>query len=272
MPSRLRQKLLIQRQKESAYYSPFENEDAKGFPIFNAPKHHLTMSRTVIITGANGNLGTAVTNYFLQQAYQIIATVSSDEGRKDLPETDNLQVQVVNLAIEAETTAFVERVIEQRAKIDGALLLVGGFAMGNIATTSAEDIKKQLSLNFDTAYHVARPLFQHMKQNGHGRIVFIGSRPALEAKVGKGMLAYALSKSLLFKLAEYLNDEAKGTDVTTTVVVPSTLDTPPNRKAMPDANPDKWVKPEALAAILEFVVSEKASTLRETVLKVYNNA
>jgi len=86
------------------------------------------------------------------------------------------------------------------------------------------------------------------------------------------LIAYSLSKSLLFKLAEYVNEEAKGKNVTATVVVPSTIDTAPNRKSMPNANPDNWVKPEALAEILEFIVSEKGTPLRETVLKVYNNA
>lgn len=230
------------------------------------------MSKIIIITGANGNLGTAVTNHFLNEGYKIIATVISDEARKDLPESENLQVDVVNLTNEEETKAFVEKAISDHRTIDAALLLVGGFAMGNIEATSASDIKKQLSLNFETAYHVARPLFQHMKENGHGRIVFIGSRPAIEASSGKNLIAYGLSKSLLFKLAEYLNAEAKGTNVTATVVAPSTLDTPLNRKSMPDADPEKWVKPEALAAILEFVVSDKAMPLRETVLKVYNNS
>jgi NAD(P)-dependent dehydrogenase (short-subunit alcohol dehydrogenase family) len=230
------------------------------------------MSKTIIITGANGNLGTAVTNHFLNEGYNIIATVVSDEARKDLPQSLNLQVEVVNLTSEEETAAFVQKAIAQHKQIDGALLLVGGFAAGNIEATAASVIKKQLSLNFDTAYHVARPLFLHMKENGYGRLVFIGARPAIDATAGKNLLAYALSKSLLFKLAEYLNDEAKGTNVTATVVVPSTLDTPLNRKSMPDADPDNWVKPEALAAILEFVVSDKASPLREPVLKVYNNS
>ena len=86
------------------------------------------------------------------------------------------------------------------------------------------------------------------------------------------MIAYALSKSLVFKLAEFLNEDAKGKNVTATVVVPSTLDTPLNRKSMPDIDPDIWVKPSTLAEILEFVVNDKSSVLRETVLKVYNNA
>ena len=135
-----------------------------------------------------------------------------------------------------------------------------------------QDIKEQINLNFDTAYNTVRPLFSHMLANNNGRIVFIGSRPALKAADGKNLIAYSLSKSLLFKLAEFLNANAKGKNVTITVVVPSTLDTEINRKSMPKANPDNWVKPETLAEIMEFVVSDKASDLRETVLKVYNNS
>ncbi len=111
-----------------------------------------------------------------------------------------------------------------------------------------------------------------MMDNGNGRLVFIGSRPAIQATDGKNLVAYGLAKSLLFKLAEYLNEEAKGQNVTATVVIPSTLDTELNRKNIPDANPDNWVKPGALADVLEFVTSCKGKTLREPVLKVYNNS
>lgn len=144
--------------------------------------------------------------------------------------------------------------------------------MGTIAATASNDIKKQISLNFDTAFHVARPLFEHMMENNKGRIVFIGSRPALNAVDGKNLIAYGLSKSLLFKLAEYLNAEAKGKKVTATVVVPSTIDTPLNRKAMPNANPDNWVKPQELADIFEFILADAGNPLRENILKVYGNS
>lgn len=228
--------------------------------------------KTVIITGANGNLGSAVTRLFLDRGYNIVATVVAEEAKKELPAHKKLHVEVVNLTDEGETTSFIQNVIAAHNTIDAALLLVGGFAMGNLKSTTGSDIKKQLTLNFDTAYHVVRPLYEHMLQHNNGRIVFIGARPALQAKDGKNLIAYGLSKSLLFKLAEYLNEEAKGKNVTATVVVPSTLDTALNRKSMPDADPDNWVKPEALAEVLEFIISEKGTPLRETVLKVYNNA
>ena len=228
--------------------------------------------KTVIITGANGNLGTAVTNLFLSKGYKVIATVRTKDDLKELPRNENLQAEVLDLTNEVETESFVQKIIDLHQTIDSALLLVGGFAAGNISTTRSEDIKKQISLNFDTAYHAARPLFQHMIGKNNGKIVFVGARPALQASAGKNLIAYGLSKSLLFKLAEYLNAEAKGKNVTVSVVVPSTIDTEPNRKSMPDADPGKWVKPEALAEVLEFMISDKAGVLRETVLKVYNNA
>jgi NAD(P)-dependent dehydrogenase (short-subunit alcohol dehydrogenase family) len=228
--------------------------------------------KTVIITGANGNLGTAVTNIFLAKNYKVITTVRKEEDLKELPQHQNLQAEVLDLTNEEKTEAFVHKIIDQHKTIDGALLLVGGFAMGDIAATQSEDVKRQISLNFDTAYHVTRPLFQHMMDQNNGKIIFIGARPALQASAGKNLIAYGLSKSLLFKLAEYLNEEAKGKNVTVSVVAPSTIDTAPNRKSMPDADFGKWVKPEALAEVLEFTISEKGNVLRETVLKVYNNA
>lgn len=228
--------------------------------------------KNVIITGANGNLGSAVTKIFLDKGYKVTAVIAEERFRDDFINHDHLRVEVVNLANEQESTKFVENAIKQNGKIDAALLLVGGFAAGNIEKTSISDIQSQIILNFNTAFHVTRPVFAHMIENGDGRIVFIGSRPALEASAGKNMIAYGLSKSLLFKLADYLNAEAKGKNVTVTVVAPSTLDTELNRKSMPDADPEKWVKPAALAEILEFVVSDSAKPLREAVLKVYNNA
>lgn len=228
--------------------------------------------KTVIITGANGNLGSAVTKEFLAKGYKVIATVINEDAGKEFEPDPNLAIRVVDLMDENKANEFVQNTIREYKNIDAALLLVGGFAMGNIEKTSSADIDKQVSLNFKTAYHVTQPLLKHMMEKEEGRIVFIGARPALEAAQGKDLVAYALSKSLLFKLAEMINAEAKGKNITATVVAPSTLDTPLNRKSMPGTDPGIWVKPQALAEILEFAVSDKSGPLRETVIKVYNNA
>ena len=89
---------------------------------------------------------------------------------------------------------------------------------------------------------------------------------------GKGALAYSLTKSLLFRLAELLNATAKGKNVVASVVAPSTIDTAVNRKSMPDADFSAWVKPEDIATLLEFICSDEGNALREPVYKIYNNA
>lgn len=131
--------------------------------------------------------------------------------------------------------------------MDDAVLTVGGFTMNDVVHTSTDSIRQQFELNFITAYNVAAPLFKQMLERGSGRIFLIGSRPGKDMKNGKGMVAYALSKSLLFNLAQLMNDEAAGTGVVVTVVVPSTIDTPQNRAAMPDADFSTWVKAETIA-------------------------
>jgi NAD(P)-dependent dehydrogenase (short-subunit alcohol dehydrogenase family) len=228
--------------------------------------------KTVIITGAGGNLGTAVIREFLDKNYRVIATVSNEKARGDLEAHPNLDVEVINLTEDKETDVLIQACIKKYQIIDAAVLLVGGFMMGDLVHTSVGDLRDQIALNFETAYNVTRPLFPHLVENKRGSIIFIGARPALKPAQGKTLIAYSLSKSLLFKLAEFLNEAAKGMNVSVSVVVPSTLDTALNRKSMPDSNPENWVKTTDVAETLEFLVSDKSKALKETVLKMYNNA
>ncbi|HVM86903.1 MAG TPA: SDR family NAD(P)-dependent oxidoreductase [Puia sp.] len=228
--------------------------------------------KNIIITGANGNLGTATVKKFLDSGYRVIAVDGKDDHLLFAKSNTNFEFHSINLVDENETGLFVQSVIQKNLRVDGALMLVGGFAMGKVIETTGTDIQKQFSLNFDTAYFLARPLIGHMQQNGYGRLVFIGARPAINPAQGKDVIAYALAKSLLFRLVEFINEENKGKNITASVVVPSTIDTVINRKSMPDANPDNWVKPEQLAEVLEFICSEKGNAVREAVYKVYNNA
>ncbi|MBS1496942.1 MAG: SDR family NAD(P)-dependent oxidoreductase [Bacteroidetes bacterium] len=228
--------------------------------------------KTVVVTGADGNLGTAVTREFLKEGYQVIATVINEQAKKKIKKHSRLDVQVVNLTNENETADFIKAAIKKYKQIHAALLLVGGFAMGDIPATTGADLKKMYSLNFETAFFTTRPLLAHMKQKGTGRIIFVGARPAIKPDDAKNMIAYALSKSLLFNLAEYINADTKGTNVTATVVVPSTLDTAINREAMPKANPANWVKPDDIAAIMQFICGSNSQALRESIFKIYNNA
>src|SRR6201991_704008 len=230
------------------------------------------MDKTILITGANGNLGAATVKKFLDEGYKVVAVDHSGTHLGFAASHDNFELRAVDLSDEEAVVSFMEEVVELYGRIDGALLLAGGFAMGDIDATDGEALKKMYSLNFETAYFPARILFQHMLSNGYGRLVFMGARPALRPEQGKGAMGYALSKGLLFHLAELLNSTAKGKNVVASVVAPSTIDTAINRKSMPDANPDTWVKPESIADVLEFICSDKGDTVREPIYKIYNNA
>ena len=228
--------------------------------------------KTAIVTGASGNMGQAVVKKFIDEGYKVIGTViPNDPVPIDFP-ADRFEKVVVDLMSEDDSQRFVSAITSKYGSVDAAVLTVGGFAMGSITETKTGDIAKQYKLNFETAYNVARPAFVQMIKQNNGRIFIIGSRPGLDAKSGKGMVAYGLAKSLIFRLAELMNDEAKGTNVATAVVIPSTIDTPQNRKAIPDADPSKWVKPEAIADVIHFYCTDAAAVLREPLIKVYNNS
>jgi NAD(P)-dependent dehydrogenase (short-subunit alcohol dehydrogenase family) len=228
--------------------------------------------KNIIITGANGNLGSATVKKFLAGGYRVIAADNSSSHLSFALADNHFVFHSLNLASENEVAGFIGNAIQQNGHIHGALLLVGGFAMGNISGTDAAALRSMFSLNFETAFFCVRPLLQHMLDKRYGRIVFMGAKPALMADSGKDMIAYALSKSLLFKLADFINESAKGKNVSASIVVPSIIDTAINRNAMPDADPGNWVKPEQLADILEFICSDSGLPLRESVYKVYNNA
>jgi NAD(P)-dependent dehydrogenase (short-subunit alcohol dehydrogenase family) len=228
--------------------------------------------KTAIVTGASGNMGQAVVKKFIDEGYKVIGTIiPNDPVPMDFP-PDSFEKVVVDLMNEDDSAQFVTSVISKYGSVDAAVLTVGGFAMGSIAETKTSDIAKQYKLNFETAYNAARPVFIQMMKQKSGRIFIIGSKPGLSAKNGKGLVAYGLAKSLIFRLAELMNDEAKGTNVVASVVIPSTIDTPQNRKAMPEADPAKWVKPEAIADVIYFYCTDAAAVLREPLIKVYNNA
>jgi len=228
--------------------------------------------KLAIVTGASGNLGQAVVKKFLDEGYKVIGTVIPNDPVLLEISNNNFEKKIVDLGNEEDAYSFISSVITENKNIDAAVLTVGGFALGKIADTNIADIQKQYKLNFETTYNTARPVFVQMLKQNNGRIFLIGSRPGLSAANSKGMVAYGLAKSLIFRLAELMNDEAKESNVVTSVIVPSTIDTPQNRESMPDAKFDNWVKPEAIADIIYFYSSDSASFIREPVIKVYNNS
>lgn len=196
--------------------------------------------KKAIVTGASGNLGKAVVEQLLGNGYQVA-------GTGFLPVTiEGYSGIKINLADEAFTNEWVSSVIQQGA-VHTAVLTVGGFAMGDIAATTATAIQEQITLNFNTAYNVARPVFLHMKEQGAGTIFLLGSQAGMEPEKNIGVFAYGLAKSLLFRLADLMNLEAAGSAVKVFVVVPFIIDSPQNRSSMPEADRSNWQTPAQIA-------------------------
>lgn len=231
------------------------------------------MSKTILITGASGNLGRATVDRFLSEGHKLIVTVSPGKSLGFHEDHHQIEIHNVDLMDEPGVEGLVNTVTNTYGTIDAGLLLVGGYAGGGILDTPGSTMKKMYSLNFETAYFMARPLFKKMiNQKNGGRIIFVGSRPALETNEARNSLAYGLAKSLIFKLSDIINAEGSDRNVVSSVIVPSTLDTPANRQSMPKADFSAWVKPDEVADTIAFLISDKAASLREPVLKVYGRS
>src|SRR5258706_5408400 len=158
--------------------------------------------KTAIVTGASGNLGQAVVKKFLSGGYYVVGTMVPNDPVKMEIADKNFETAIADLMSEDASGQFVDVVAGKQGNIDAAILTVGGFAMGKIADTKTSDILRQYKLNFETAYNVARPVFNRMMKQGSGRIFLIGSRPGSDMHNSKGMIAYGIAKSLIFRLAE----------------------------------------------------------------------
>ncbi|HEY3405495.1 MAG TPA: SDR family NAD(P)-dependent oxidoreductase [Ohtaekwangia sp.] len=230
------------------------------------------MNKTIIITGAAGNLGQSVVKKFVGAGYRVVATVSPGKTL-GYAVSGNIDVYEADLTNEASVTKLVSEWIVKYKTIDAVALLVGGYASGNIQNTDGKMLKKMIALNFETAYYTVRPLFNHMMTQTHGgRIMVVGARTAIKPMDGKESLAYALSKSLIFQLADILNAEGAKKNVVASVIVPSTIDTPTNREVMPTADFSKWVNPDDIAEGMIYLCSDPATPLSNPVLKMYGKS
>lgn len=217
-------------------------------------------------------MGKACVQEFVAQGHHVIAVLSPGKSIEN-SNKKNTTAYNANLMDEVETTKLIDKIVVEHKTIEAALFLVGGFAMGTIEETDGAQIKKMLGLNFETAYYTSRKIFMQMtKQSGGGRLVFVGAKPVLNAAAGKNLVAYALSKTLIFKLAELLNAEGNSKNIVSTVIVPSIIDSEANRKSMPKADPSDWVTPAEIAEVISFATSENGNKLREPIFKIYGNA
>lgn len=227
------------------------------------------MSRTILVTGASGNLGNEVVRHLATEGHQIIALTGSHKMSEELNKIISFQTQV-DLGNQSQSGKTIGDIIRDYPQLDAAVLLAGGFEMGNIKDTDESLLDNQIALNFKTAWFVIQPLLSHFKEMGHGQFILMGAKPAINLSESVNKVAYALSKSLVISLAEIINAEGKDTGITASVIVPEVIDTPQNRKDMPDADFSRWVKTSTISDVISFILSDAGSWLRQPVFKVYN--
>ena len=218
--------------------------------------------KVVMITGAFGGLGRTVTEAFSRAGAKVVA-VSQDLPEK-LPE--GLLGISADVTEEAEVQRLMTEAMQKTTRIDCLVNLVGGFAMGRLSETESSVWSRMLSLNLTSAFLLSREATRLMTKQGSGRIIHMAARAAVDPFPGAG--AYIVSKSGLLALIKVLALELAGSGVKVNGVLPTTIDTPANRQSMPNADPNEWVKPEAIAALLVFLASDEADALNGALIPI----
>jgi NAD(P)-dependent dehydrogenase (short-subunit alcohol dehydrogenase family) len=229
--------------------------------------------RIVIVTGAAGNLGQAVSRAFLSAgAHAVLADHRPDRLPALYPSLvdspDHVLAPSVDQTEPAPVQGMVDRAFERFGRIDVLVNTVGGYQGGTaVHETPIDDWEYVLDLNARTAFVISRAVVPPMLGQGYGKIVHIGSRGALQG--GARAAAYSAAKSAVVRLTESLSREVKRQGINVNCVLPGTIDTPENRKDMPDADHSRWVAPEALADVIMFLASDAARAIHGAAIPVY---
>ncbi|HJR21476.1 MAG TPA: SDR family NAD(P)-dependent oxidoreductase, partial [Dongiaceae bacterium] len=205
-------------------------------------------NQTVIITGAAGNLGHAVSAAFGAAGANLVLLDLNEDALKKTPAAGAGDVlrQRADLSDAASISTAVNAALARFGRIDALCNLAGGFHMGEkVHEIPADKWAFMMELNAGSVLRMAQAVVPHMLKAGGGRIVNIGANSALSGKAE--MAAYIASKSAVIRLTESMAAELRGHNINVNCVLPSVIDTPQNRAAMPKADPKKWVAPEALA-------------------------
>jgi NAD(P)-dependent dehydrogenase (short-subunit alcohol dehydrogenase family) len=224
--------------------------------------------KVVLVTGANGGLGTYVTQAFLDVGATVVGT-----SRK-IQQSDFYHPNFTALPAEISTRegakVLVDQVVARFGKLDVLAHTVGGFAGGqSIADTDGATFQRMFDLNLNCVFHILRATIPALRQTGNGRIIAIGSRAALEPGAGVG--AYSASKAAMVSLIRTVALENKDAGLTANVILPGTMDTPANRKAIPNADVSKWVRPATVAGLMTWLAGDAGKDVNGAVIPVYGS-
>jgi NAD(P)-dependent dehydrogenase (short-subunit alcohol dehydrogenase family) len=228
----------------------------------------------VLVTGGTGGLGAQVVNAFLDAGASVIVPFPEAQppGRfAELSHARLKKVANIDLTEEKQVTALYASLPSLWASVH----LTGGFAMKAVTEIGLADLRAQIALNLETCFLCCREAvrsFRARPSEGRrgGRIVNVTARPALQP--AGGMLAYSTAKAGVASLTQCLAAEVLGEDILVNAIVPSIIDTMANRKAMPDADFDRWPKAEQIAETIRFLASPHNALTTGTLVPVYGHA
>ena len=224
--------------------------------------------KTALVTGANGGLGIHVTQALLDAGFAVVGLAPKiQQSDFKSPNFTALSAALDSLAAAKKAA---DTVIARFGKIDVLAHLVGGFAGGqSVADIDDATFQSMFDMNLHSAFHMLRAVIPHMRKAGAGRIIAIGSRAA-EAP-GPTVGAYSASKSALVSLVRTVALENKDAGITANVILPGTIDTPANRKAMPGADTSAWVQPASVASLIVWLAGDAGKDVTGAAIPVYGS-
>jgi len=223
--------------------------------------------RVVFITGAKGGLGTYVTRTFLNQGTTVVGA-SRSIAKEDFP-SDRFTPLSVDFTQATAVRAGIDSMAQRFGSLDVVVHVLGGFAGGqNVAETDDATWQQMQDLNLTAAFYVLRAAIPHLRKTPHGRIVVVGSLAATEPHATLG--AYVTFKTALATLVRTVALENKDVGLTANVILPGTMDTLANRKAMPGSDFSKWLDPQAVANLAVWLASEEAGHITGAAIPIDN--
>ena len=224
--------------------------------------------KIVLVTGANGGLGSFVTQAFLDAGATV---VGSSRKIQQSEFSGNFTAAPADISSLSDARALVDQVIARFRRLDILAHTVGGFAGGQpVADTDDATFQRMFDMNLQSVFHIVRAALPALRKSGNGRIIAIGSRAALEPGAGVG--AYSASKAAMLSLMRTVALENQDAGVTANVILPGTMDTPANRAAMPQADFSKWVQPSNVASLVLWLASDAAKDVNGAAIPIYGNA
>lgn len=226
-------------------------------------------NQTLVLTGAFGTLGRAVAAHAASLGARVACIDVADEPRGFPQAPDGGEFAFLggrDLQQDGVADAAVAEIVARFGRIDALANVAGGFRWEAVEGGDTATWDALYGQNVRTALNMSRAAIGAMKPQGSGAIVNVGANGGLRA--GMGMGAYAASKSGVHRLTEAFAEEFKSAGIRVNAVLPSIIDTPPNRADMPNEDFSKWVSPEALAKVIVFLLSDDAQPITGALIPV----